>query len=187
MNHIKILLIFSLFSFSTFLHSCKSNQKQQQEIEIAMIDSLFVPLNQTKEILNFDINEIKERTVFIDSIEVFFKFYNQTTPDPETSLSLDKLFGIKRIYATAIKQYTNCVLETEELFIQLNTLKQSVMENKYSKEEFKKYLAVERKDIYENLNFGKKFIKPVSEIEQEFNRSAEKVNLFMQNNPGLKQ
>jgi hypothetical protein len=66
-------------------------------------------------------------------------------------------------------------MEYEELSTQVITLKQSVQSEEYTKEEFKKYYADEKKDVERLVEYAEIYLKPILETESLFERRMEEV------------
>lgn len=66
-------------------------------------------------------------------------------------------------------------METEELLIQLKTLRKSVNKSEYSKAEFKQYFSKEKEDVHKLKEYAEIYLKPVIETDGLFERRVQEL------------
>jgi len=177
---------FSLFTVFLLLlivlNACTGNKTAQYEKEQSLryIDSLFQDLNSIKVKLDkVDFADIAERKEYVESELKLLSIYGDSTQfDPETIKVLEEFRAFSKMYRNLGRYSTNIVTETEELFIQLSTLRKSVENGDYEKEDFKKYLAQETKDVARLVEYVGIYIDPVIQTENLFFKRMEEVELI---------
>ena len=164
------------------INACTGNKAAQYEKEQSLlyIDSLFQDLNLVKNKLDkVDFADIAERKEYVESELKLISLYGDSTQfNPETIKVLEEFRAFSKIYRNLGRYSTNIVTETEELFIQLTTLKKSVEDGDYPKEDFKKYLAQEATDVARLVEYAGVYLDPVIQTENLFFKRVEEVELM---------
>jgi len=166
----------------TSLQACTGNKAAQYEKEQSLlyIDSLFQDLNLVKSKLDkVDFADIAERKEYVESELKLINLYGDSSQfELETIKILEEFRAFSKIYRNLGRYSTNIVKETEELFIQLTTLKKSVEDGDYPKEDFKKYLAQEATDVARLVEYAGIYLDPVIQTETLFFKRLEEVELI---------
>lgn len=157
-----------------------SNSDYEQQKALELIDSLHVQLNQVKSKLSqIDFADIVERKEFIEQELKLIQMYNSEIPADDVLLqALEEYRALTKIYRNALRHSKEIVMETEELTIQINTLKKTMQTQQYQKEEFKTYLQQEKEDVAQLIEYANIYLDPILETEHFFFKRMEVVSKF---------
>lgn len=151
----------------------KSAYEKQRSLEY--IDSLQNDLAQIKYKLDeIDFEEIAHRKQYI--ISMLDSFQNMDKPqqiDGELKQILIDYQGFAMMYDNLDHHIESIVKEAEELLIQLHTLRQSVEDGDYGKQDFKLYLSEVSNGISELQELSSKYLDPVIDSEAMFLKRME--------------
>lgn len=170
--------------FLLILVSCNNKYKADYEVqaELRMIDTLHSRLLTVKGWLDkMSLAEIQERKDIIKHNYEFCdeKYREKQIPvDEETGRLMDEYKSYGKLYKRAADSFTPIVTETEELFIQLKTLKESAHSKDYKKETFLKYFEEEKKAVLKLYAFAEMVLKPTVETDLAFERAQKKVEVL---------
>lgn len=152
----------------------KSAYEKQRSLEY--IDSLQNDLAQIKYKLDeIDFEEIAHRKQYI--ISMLDSFQNMDKPqqiDGELKQILIDYQGFAMMYDNLDHHIESIVKEAEELLIQLHTLRQSVEDGDYGKQDFKLYLSEVSNGISELQELSSKYLDPVIDSEAMFLKRMER-------------
>lgn len=171
------LAIFALF----LIASCSNSNKADYEVkaELQMMDTLKTRLDEVKSWLDkMPLSEIQERKDIVkhnlDFIESSYRESGEKV-DLETAQLFDEYKGYGKLYTRSIDAYKRIVMETEELYVQLNTLKESAHSKDYKKELFLNYFHKEKLDVEQLYDFSKKYLHRIIETDLMFERSQKRI------------
>jgi archaellum component FlaC len=174
-----ILFILSVMTSLFFMSSCSDSKVKAYEKEksLELVDSLSKQLSYVKYLMDeVDIQDIAERRDYVESELTLIRLKADSTDIPQEYIhSLEEFRALFKIYKAALTNYKKIVMEYEELNTQVITLKQSVQSEEYTKEEFKKYYADEKKDVERLVEYAEIYLKPILETESLFERRMEEV------------
>jgi hypothetical protein len=177
MEHKLTGFLFFLPIFISLLSSCgNAQEKFEQDKAIQFMDSLDQQIVQVRNLIErIDIQELEDRKEFLYQ-ELNIAQY-QTEPLSQDDIKVyEDIRALSRIYRNALREYKLIVMETEELIIQLKTLRKSVMKNEYSKEEFKQYFSQEKEDVEKLVEYAETYLRPVVETDNLFERRIVELN-----------
>ncbi|HEY1045833.1 MAG TPA: hypothetical protein VGF79_05300 [Bacteroidia bacterium] len=166
--------------------ACSSGHKADYEVqaELQMIDTLNQRLQTVKSWLDrMSLDEIKERKSIISHNFEFLEqeFVEQKiTVDEENSRLLDEYRGYGKLYKRSLDSFKPIVMETEELFKQLKTLKESAHSKDYKKETFIQYFNKEKADVLTLYEYASTVLKPIIDTDLDFERAEKKVEELCQ-------
>ncbi|MBX2986130.1 MAG: hypothetical protein KF882_09220 [Bacteroidia bacterium] len=159
----------------------KSAYEKQRSLEY--IDSLQNDLAQIKYKLDeIDFEEIAHRKQYI--ISMLDSFQNMDKPqqiDGELKQILIDYQGFAMMYDNLDHHIESIVKEAEELLIQLHTLRQSVEDGDYGKQDFKLYLSEVSNGISELQELSSKYLDPVIDSEAMFLKRMERFEEVVHN------
>jgi chromosome segregation ATPase len=159
----------------------KSAYEKQRSLEY--IDSLQNDLAQIKYKLDeIDFEEIAHRKQYI--ISMLDSFQNMDKPqqiDGELKQILIDYQGFAMMYDNLDHHIESIVKEAEELLIQLHTLRQSVEDGDYGKQDFKLYLSEVSNGISELQELRSKYLDPVIDSEAMFLKRMERFEEVVHN------
>ncbi|MCK9482049.1 MAG: hypothetical protein M0R38_09865 [Bacteroidia bacterium] len=169
-----------LFTFISLVVISCNNQAEidyEKQRSLEYIDSLQSDLLEIKQKLDgIDFEEIAHRKQYILSeIKLIQEAVKPEQRSEELSKILTDYHGFFMMYENLDKNIETIVKESEELFIQTRTLKQSVENGDYGKEDFKKYLKAEAKEIAQLKTKSAAILDPVIESENMFLKRMEKL------------
>jgi archaellum component FlaC len=174
-----MLFILSVMTSLIFISSCSDTKVKAYEKEksLELVDSLSKQLSYVKYLMDeVDIQDIAERRDYVESELTLIRLKADSTDIPQEYIhSLEEFRALFKIYKAALTNYKKIVMEYEELSTQVITLKQSVQSEEYTKEEFKKYYADEKKDVERLVEYAEIYLKPILETESLFERRMEEV------------
>lgn len=174
-----MLFILSVMTSLIFISSCSDTKVKAYEKEksLELLDSLSKQLSYVKYLMDeVDIQDIAERRDYVESELTLIRLKADSTDIPQEYIhSLEEFRALFKIYKAALTNYKKIVMEYEELSTQVITLKQSVQSEEYTKEEFKKYYADEKKDLERLVEYAEIYLKPILETESLFERRMEEV------------
>lgn len=175
----KISVISLVFSFLFIFSACNDNTKSvfEKQRSIELIDSLAFQLQQVESKLKkVDLRDLQERKDYVDAELVFLKLHAESQDlTPEVLRTLDEFRGFSKMYNNIGKYGPRIIAETEELQIQLATLRKSVEKGDYAKEQFKIYLEKERTDVLKLSEYASIYIDPIVETENMFFKRMDEV------------
>ncbi len=169
--------IFALF----LIASCSNSNKADFEVkaELQMMDTLETRLDEVKSWLDkMPLSEIKERKDIVNHNLDFIESYHKESGekvDIETAQLFDEYKGYGKLYGRTIDAYKHIVMETEELYVQLKTLKESAHSKDYKKELFLNYFQKEKADVEQLYNYSKSYLYRIIETDLMFERSQKRI------------
>jgi len=175
MKYIFLLIV------SSVLFSCSNQNKADYEVkaELIMIDTLNSRLNEIKSWLDeISLEEINDRKEIINHNYNFCdQIYreNNLIVDEETARLMDEYKGYGKLYTRAADSFKPIVMEMEELYIQLKTLKASAYTKDYKKETFLVYFNKEKEAVLKLHEYCKNIIHPIIETDLMFERAQTRV------------
>jgi len=174
--------MFKYFVLSLIIFvSCTNQYKADYEVqaELQMIDTLNARLQTVKGWLDkMSLEEIQERKDIIKHNYTYCdaQYREQgLVIDEETSRLVDEYKNYGKIYGRAADSFKPIVMELEELFIQLKTLKESAHSKEYEKGTFLTYFAKEKEDALKLYGFAETVLKPVVDTDLAFERCQKNV------------
>lgn len=181
-NMFKKIFYFLLFSF--VLTQCKNKTVEYEiQYELQMIDTLQNRLGEVKTWLDkVDIEDYAERADIIENNYYYCDSYfrsHKIEVTKDISTMMDEYKGLMNIYKIVLNNHKNIVMETEELYIQLKTLKNSTKSKDYKKETFKQYFQKEKEDILKLHDMAKYVLTPAIVTENNFHRRQTEVEELM--------
>lgn len=178
---------FFLLIASIFIFSCTHQNKADYEVkaELILIDTLNTRLNEIKSWLDkISLEEINERKDIINHNYQFCdQLYreNNIIVDEETARLMDEYKGYGKLYTRASDSFKPIVMEMEELYIQLKTLKASAYSKDYKKETFLVYFNKEKEAVSKLYDYCQNIIYPIIETDLMFERAQTKVEDLSKN------
>lgn len=170
MNFLKaLILLINILIISIITSSCGPTHK----VETQKLDSLEMQLAQSEDNLNIEIELIQNR---ITEIALNRKYVMQNRKDTftyELGVNLDRYKALMRIYQDNVDSYLHFNNELPALRKQVETLRNSLKRNEFSKEEFKKYYYQEAADIQALFEGSEKIKRSLYEMEPEYIRLSE--------------
>lgn len=163
----------------SLLSSCGNAQgKFEQDKAIQFLDSLDQQMMQVQKLIErIDIHEIENRKEFLYQELQIVQFHTDSTSISQDDIKVyEDIRALSRIYRNALREFKLIVMETEELTIQLKTLRKSVMNNEYTKEEFKLYFSQEKEDVEKLVEYAEIYLRPVVETDGLFERRIVELN-----------
>lgn len=161
--------------------SCKEGHKADYEVqaELQLLDTLNFRLQTVKGWLDqIRLEELQERKDIINhNLEYIESQYVERgfKLDTGTALLVDEYKSYGKMYKRAADSFKPIVMELEELFIQLKTLKESAYSKDYQKETFLKYFNKEKADVIKLYDYATTVQKPVIETDLSFERAEGKI------------
>jgi hypothetical protein len=158
-------------------YSCQQVSGEQDKA-LQFVDSLHQQLIQIKTTLDkVDVNDISERKDFVEAELRIIQMYGDTALfSSELQKSVEEYRALFKIYKNFLMYCKPIIMETEELFVQMKTLKRSVQKGIYPKEEFKTYYKQESEDIYQLKVFVDTYYDPVIQTEHLFDKRQEELS-----------
>lgn len=176
-----LFTIIGLFANCDF-NSVNSDSKLsdfEQNKAVEYIDSLNSDLQEVKLKLDkIDFADIAERKDYIESELVTIQLFGDSSINDEMIKNLEEYRALLKMYKNFLKYSKQIVMETEELFVQLETLKKSINKGTYPKEEFKKYFQKEEDDVKRLVEFAAIYLDPVIETESLFFKREEVISKY---------
>jgi hypothetical protein len=175
MKNLIIILTFGL------LFSCGQTNKADYEVkaELQMIDSLNAQLDEIKSWIDkISLDEINERyDIITHNYEYCDMRYRELgrVVDEETARLMDEYKGYGKLYHRASDSFKPLVMEMEELYIQLKTLKASAYTKDYQKEQFLIYFEKEKKAVLDIYEYANNIIKPIIDTDLMYERAQKRV------------
>ncbi|MDI1233985.1 MAG: hypothetical protein PSX81_06880 [bacterium] len=169
-----------LFILSCFYCACNAPKPDYEtQVELQYLDTLNDRLLGIKTLLDkVDLADIEERSEVIEHNLQFCSIKMEEKaiePDEEMKRLFEEYRALDRLYLNTAKQYTAIVKQTEELFIQIKTLKESAKEKDYDKVVFKVYFNQAKKEILSLNSLAQNTLKLCVESESVFTRRQEEV------------
>ncbi|MDP2176267.1 MAG: hypothetical protein Q8K70_10205 [Bacteroidota bacterium] len=171
----------SLFVFSMLFSSCINQNKADYEVkaELQLIDTLNGQLDEIKSWLDkISLEEINERyDIITHNYEYCDMRYRDLglVVDEETARLMDEYKGYGKLYHRASDSFKPLVMEMEELYVQLKTLKASAYTKDYKKELFLAYFEREKKAVQDIYEYANNIIKPIIDTDLMYERSQKRV------------
>ena len=181
---LKFVQMFKLFTFlfisASILSACNDNRiDYEKQAELQYLDTLNGRLLVVKDLLDkVELADIQER---IEVIEHNVSFCNlkmeekAIEPDEEIKRLFEEYKALDRLYINTANQYTPIVKQTEDLFLQVKTLKESANDKDYDKAVFKVYFNQAKSEILALYKLSQNTLKLVVESESVFTRRQEEV------------
>ncbi|MCO6495721.1 MAG: hypothetical protein J5I91_08600 [Bacteroidetes bacterium] len=173
------LKLYLITGLAILLFACNNQSKTDYDKQRSLeyIDSLQNTLLEIKSKLdNIDFEEIAHRKQYILSE---LDFIHKTIKPEQRDAELDKILtdyqGFAMMYENLDRNIERIVKQTEELFIQTKTLRKSVENGDYKKEDFKIYLRDEARDLAQLQEDAEKYLEPVIESNEMFLKRMEKL------------
>ena len=176
--------MFKLFTFlfisASILSACNSSDiDYEKQVELQYLDTLNERLFNVKALLDkVELADIEERSEVIEHNVEFCNLKmteKAIEPDEEIKRLFEEYKALDRLYLNSIKQYTTIVKQTEELFLQVKTLKESANQKDYDRAVFKLYFNQAKKEILALHQLAQNTLKLVVESESVFTRRQEEV------------
>jgi hypothetical protein len=172
---------FISFLALVLLFSCDNTHKADYEVkaELQLIDTLQTQLDEIKSWLDkISLDEINERYEIIkhnyDFCDTRYREMGKVV-DEETARLMDEYKGYGKLYHRASDSFKPLVMEMEELYVQLKTLKASAYSKDYKKEVFLAYFEKEKKAVEDIYEYANNIIKPIIDTDLMFERSQKRV------------
>ncbi len=181
---LKFVQMFKLFTFlfisASILSACNSSDiDYEKQVELQYLDTLNERLFNVKALLDkVELADIEERSEVIEHNVEFCNLKmteKAIEPDEEIKRLFEEYKALDRLYLNSIKQYTTIVKQTEELFLQVKTLKESANQKDYDRAVFKLYFNQAKKEILALHQLAQNTLKLVVESESVFTRRQEEV------------
>lgn len=181
---LKFVQMFKLFTFlfiSIALFSACNNDvpDYEKQAELQYLDTLNERLLGIKGLLDkVELADIEERSEVIEHNIQFCNLKMQEKgiePDEEIKRLFEEYKALDRLYLNTANKYTSIVKQTEELFIQVKTLKESANSKDYDKAVFKVYFNQAKKEILALHDMAQNTLKLCVESESVFTRRQEEV------------
>ena len=167
---------FLIFTLSVLIFS---SCKEKHPHEMKMLDELLLLVDSTEEALNYDLITLNNRAALIKFQIETFKRFNTETYTLETGLRLDKYKEIYKVYKKFIDGFEPCYNTMKLSEKQIENLRNSVEDNKLTKEEFKKFHQDEKSRALVNLAKARKISKFIPAMEPEFQRLHKEVDAML--------
>lgn len=176
--------MFKLFTF-LFISACVFTACNQQGVdyekqaELQYLDTLNSKLLDVKSLLDrVELADIEERSEVIEHNLSYCQLKMEEKgieADEEINRLFEEYKALDRLYLNTAKQYTPIVKQTEDLFLQVKTLKESANDKDYDKSVFKLYFNQAKKEILALHRLSLNTLKLVVESESVFTRRQEEV------------
>lgn len=172
-----IIILFSIILF--FACQPKNTADFEVKAELQLIDTLKTRLDEVKSWLDeISLEEIKERKELIEHnyqyCDMRYRELKKVV-DLETAVLMDEYKGYGKLYGRAAESYKPIVLELEELYVQLKTLKESAYSKDYKKELFLDYFHREKDSVEKLHQYSTKYLKTILETDLMFERAEKRV------------
>lgn len=170
-----------LISFVLILAACNNGHKADYEVqaELKLIDTLQNRIQTVTSWLDkMPLSEIQERKDIISHNLEFVKTeYNEQNliADPESMMILDEYRGYGKLYKKVSDSFKAIVMETEELDLQLKTLKESAYSKDYKKETFLEYFYKEKREVENLYKLSYDILKPMVDTDLDYERTQKQV------------
>lgn len=145
-----------------------------------MLDELLLLVDSTQTALDYDLITLNNRSALIKFQLDNFKRFNKQQYTLEMGNKLSKYKEIRRVYKQFIDNYEDRYNTMKLSEKQIETLRNSVMDDKLTKEEFKKYYQDEMSRAKINLEKSRKISRYIPTLEPEFQRLNKEVDLMLQ-------
>jgi hypothetical protein len=165
-----ILKTSALIILSSFLLIHFSNCTSKYGVEIAAIDSLAIKNKKTMDNLNIDLVTINTRKI---EMKKDLDILQNVTPDSsalEFKMNVDKYKGIHKVYTKFIENYDVIFNRVKLNEVQLASLKNSVLDEKISGQDFKMALDKEKQNVNDNLINSQTIGHRIFQLEPEYQR-----------------
>jgi hypothetical protein len=172
-KNIKLFLILSIV-FQLF-SSCKDKHPQ----EMKLLNALDATIDSTEIALNYDLITLNNRNQRIKFQMETFKRFNKETYSLETGNKLQRYKEVSKVYKQFINNFEDCFNSMKLSEKQSETLRNSVLDNKMSKEDFKKYYQEELSHAKINLAKARKISKFLPAMEPEFQRLNKEIDAML--------
>jgi hypothetical protein len=172
-KNVKYFLLLNLIFL--FFTACKDKHPQ----ELKMIDTLDLLVDSTEIALNYDLVTLNNRTKRIKFQLHNFNHFNKDTLALETGNKLQKYKEISKIYGQFINNFEDCYNTMKLSEEQSKRLRNSVVDDKLSKEEFKSHYSTELARATINLEKSKRVSKFIPAVEPEFQRLNKEVDVML--------
>lgn len=122
-----------IVTFCFMISACTGNKKQDdvRSYMSSCTDTLWLELNQVKKMFGYKTAEISERARLMDSILQRLKFADPSRLSSQDMSKITQYTSIQRIYKGFGPKYTECVVNSEELFFDVKALEKAVKQGKY--------------------------------------------------------
>jgi hypothetical protein len=163
------------------LAACNNGHKADYEVqaELKLIDTLQNRIQTVTSWLDkMPLSEIQERRDIISHNLDFIKTeYNEQNliADPESMMILDEYKGYGKLYKKVSDSFKAIVMETEELHVQLKTLKESAYSKDYKKETFLEYFNKEKNEVETLYKLSYDILKPMVDTDLDYERTQKQV------------
>lgn len=159
--------------------ACTGN-KSQNEVRTYLglcTDTLWREFNQTKKLFGYKTDEISDRARFMDSILQRLKFANPAALTSQDMSLITQYTSIQRIYKGFGAKYTECVVETEELFFDVKAMDKAVKQGNYDSKvkEFKQEYGQLRKKLKQANEETTLVTERINTVEPTYQRISPEV------------
>ena len=162
----RIALILILLLIALSMQECK----KKYAVERSSIDSLLIKNERALNYLKIDLVTINERRNEMKGQIAVLEKIKPDSSGMEFLMNFDKYKGIYKIYNRFIENYDLIFSRVSHNKNQLNNLKNSLMDEKLSKNEFKLVLAKETENVNENLANAETFGQRINQLEPDYQR-----------------
>ncbi len=179
-------LLIYLFIVLTFFSNCNNGATDfEKQAELQYLDTLNSRLLFVESLLKkVDLSDIEDRKEIIENNLLFCETKlkeKDIEPEGEIERTLQEYKGLGKLYTYTISNYKPIVMQLEELFIQVKTLKESANAKDYNKDIFKQYFNREKADVLKLYDLAINTLNPCIETESVFTRRQQEVEELAEN------
>ncbi|NUM31979.1 MAG: hypothetical protein HUU47_06610 [Bacteroidetes bacterium] len=172
------------------LISITSGCKNKYQVEISMIDSLISKNKKASDYINIDLITINQRRIEIKAQLAVLENFKPDSSVVEFESNLIKYKAIYKAYRKFIENFDLVHSKVKLNEKQLAALKNSLVDEKITAEEFKNILEVETYNVNDNLSNAEVLGNTIFKLEPDYQRLSkyfdQVVEKLIKNSPELK-
>lgn len=171
-----ILLLIALTMVPAFmLTQCKKAPNR----ELMMLDTLDTIIKRTEENLKFDLITLNNRKSTIEQDQMLMKRFYRDSITSDMGNKMTRYRGIEKIYERFLDGYQIVYNDMMKSKQQALDLRESVVNDQLTKEEFKQYYTEEKELAEENFERSRQISRNIPEIEPDYQRIAAEVEEWL--------
>lgn len=167
-HHLNIFISIAIFLTGVFQFACNETRSP----ELARIDSLENKLTQIAKNLNVDDKIITARSKEMTENMTLIQMHYKEEFTQEMAQKMGRYRAINKVYTKYLGKQEKLDQELDVLHKQITGLRNSVEDNKMSRDEFKMHYATEKLAAEQLMEESSKFAKVLYEVELDYQRLA---------------